>query len=73
MRPPIQDEFTHLPISRQQKYQLRRHRDKLCRQCGRPIEIAWHCRACADKLNAHQRRYAKTRLTPPKMEVMVLP
>lgn len=33
----IQDEFTHLNISRQRKYQLRRKRDGLCTICGKPV------------------------------------
>jgi hypothetical protein len=35
MRKRIQDEFTHLRVSRQRKYQLRMQRDKRCTECGR--------------------------------------
>ncbi len=34
-RPPIQDEFTDLPLSPQKKHRLRRKRDGLCVDCGR--------------------------------------
>jgi hypothetical protein len=30
----IVDEFTSLPISRQRRYQLRKHRDRKCIRCG---------------------------------------
>lgn len=35
-RRPIQDEFQHLNISRQRKYQLRQQRDGRCTICGKP-------------------------------------
>ena len=38
MRPPIDDEFTDLPISRQRKYQMRMARDKRCTDCGEPAQ-----------------------------------
>ena len=34
----IIDEFTSLPISRQRRYQLRKHRDRKCIRCGQPAE-----------------------------------
>jgi len=34
MRKPIRDEFTHLRVSRQRKYQLRMKRDQRCTECG---------------------------------------
>jgi len=43
MRKGIEDEFTHLPISRQRKYQLRRKRDHLCTECGEPAAEASRC------------------------------
>ena len=43
MRKGIEDEFTHLPISRQRKYQLRRKRDHLCTECGEPATEASRC------------------------------
>jgi hypothetical protein len=33
----IIDEFTRLPISRQQRYQLRKRRDRKCTRCGQPV------------------------------------
>jgi hypothetical protein len=33
----IIDEFTSLPISRQQRYQLRKRRDRKCIRCGEPV------------------------------------
>ncbi len=36
MKKPIQDELTHLAISRQRKYQLRMKRDGRCTLCGKP-------------------------------------
>lgn len=43
MRRPIQDEFTHLPVSRQRRYQLRKRRDGLCTECGAPATQASRC------------------------------
>jgi hypothetical protein len=43
MRKPIQDEFTHLPVSRQRRYQLRKQRDNLCTECGAPAGGASRC------------------------------
>jgi hypothetical protein len=43
MRKSIDDEFSHLPISRQRKYQLRRKRDRLCTECGEPAVEASRC------------------------------
>ena len=43
MRKPIQDEFTHLPVSRQRKYQLRMQRDGRCTECGAPSAGASRC------------------------------
>ncbi|HVV72537.1 MAG TPA: hypothetical protein VHI52_13740 [Verrucomicrobiae bacterium] len=37
MRKPVEDEFTHLNISRQRKYQLRMRRDGRCTECGQPV------------------------------------
>jgi hypothetical protein len=39
----IVDEFTHLPISRQRKYQMRRQRDKECTECGEPAAHGSRC------------------------------
>lgn len=43
MRKCIEDEFTHLPISRQRKYQLRMQRDQRCTECGEPAVQASRC------------------------------
>jgi hypothetical protein len=42
-RKKIVDEFTELPISRQQKWQLRRAKEGRCVICGQPKVTAWHC------------------------------
>ena len=42
-RKKIIDEFTSLPISRQQKWQLRRAKEGRCVICGEPKATAWHC------------------------------
>jgi hypothetical protein len=42
-RKKIVDEFTDLPISRQQKWQLRRAKEGRCVICGEPKVTAWHC------------------------------
>ena len=43
MRKCIEDEFTHLGISRQRKYQLRMQRDNRCTECGEPTVIGSRC------------------------------
>lgn len=43
MRPPIKDQFTHLKVSRQRKYQLRKARDKRCIICGEPSVTGSRC------------------------------
>lgn len=43
-RPPIVDEFSNLPCSRQRKWQLRKAKGGLCMICGRPQEVAFLCR-----------------------------
>ncbi len=42
-RRKIQDEFADLPVSRQRKSQLRRHRDGLCIICGQPRCSSHYC------------------------------
>ena len=39
----IQDEFTDLKMSRQQKYQLRMRRDNRCIVCGDKVAGPWLC------------------------------
>jgi hypothetical protein len=43
MNKRIADEFTHLEISRQRKYQLRMQRDKRCTECGAPAAQGSRC------------------------------
>lgn len=43
MNKRIEDEFTHLKISRQRKYQLRMLRDKRCTECGAPAVQGTRC------------------------------
>lgn len=42
-RKKIVDEFTDRPISRQQKWQLRRAKEGRCVICGEKKVTAWHC------------------------------
>ncbi len=56
MRKRIQDEFTHLPISRQRKYQLRMQRDKRCTECGRPAIQGSRCLKHLVKARERQRK-----------------
>jgi hypothetical protein len=47
---PVVDEFSALPMSRQQRWQLRRKRDGKCRACGKgPLANSDFCAACAEK------------------------
>ncbi len=39
----IEDEFTHLNVSKQRKYQLRKKRDRRCEICGAPAIAAGRC------------------------------
>ena len=43
MNKRIEDEFTHLKISRQRKYQLRMLRDRRCTECGQPAVQGTRC------------------------------
>jgi hypothetical protein len=56
MRKGIEDEFTHLPISRQRKYQLRCKRDQLCTECGEPAVDASRCLKHLVEARERQRR-----------------
>jgi len=56
MRKKIQDEFTHLPISRQRKYQLRMKRDKRCTECGEPTVQGSRCLEHLVKARERQRK-----------------
>jgi hypothetical protein len=57
MRRRIKDEFTHLPVSRQRKYQLRMKRDQRCTECG---ELAVQGSRCLKHLvKARERQRTK--------------
>lgn len=56
-RPPIIDEFTDLPISRQRKFQLRLARDLKCQRCcTRKAEAGNLCLKCRVELREEVRR-----------------
>ncbi len=45
----IQDDLAAQPISRQRKWQLRKQRAGLCKQCGKQAEDGHvHCDVCLD-------------------------
>jgi hypothetical protein len=56
MKNLIVDEFTHLPISRQRKYQMRRQRDKRCTECGDPAAQGSRCLKHLVKARERQRK-----------------
>jgi len=56
MKNIIVDEFTHLPISRQRKYQMRRQRDKRCTECGDPAAQGSRCLKHLVKARERQRK-----------------
>jgi hypothetical protein len=56
MRTPIQDEFTHLAVSRQRKYQMRMLRDKKCTECGGPAAKGSRCLRHLVKARERQRK-----------------
>ena len=66
-KPAIKDEFTDLKISRQRKYQLRKQRDGLCTECGKPAVQGLRCLEHMVRARERQRekmgllkRYTKT-------------
>ena len=67
MSTPIKDEFTHLKVSRQRKYQLRMERDGRCSECGEPVKEGSRClkhlvraRERMRKKQGEKRRYKGT-------------
>lgn len=56
MRKRIEDQFTHLRISRQRKYQLRMLRDKRCTECGQPAVQGSRCLKHLIKARERQRK-----------------
>ena len=55
-RPRIQDEFTHLSISRQRKYQLRKKKEQRCLICGKPVATTNFCLDHAVAARERQRK-----------------
>ena len=53
----IIDEFTHLNVSRQRKWSLRRKRDGLCTICGEPSVTAMYCLKHSVYARDYQRKY----------------
>jgi len=51
-RPPIQDEFTALPVATSLKYRYRCYRDGKCIRCGKP-RVATSTIHCA----AHEKKH----------------
>ena len=56
MRKRIEDEYTHLPVSRQRKYQLRMKRDRRCTECGEPAVQGSRCLKHLVKARERQRK-----------------
>ena len=56
MRKRIVDEFTHLRVSRQRKYQLRMQRDSRCTECGEPAVQGSRCLKHLVKARERQRK-----------------
>ena len=56
----IEDEFTHQPLTRQRKYQLRMRQQGRCTLCGKPAFTASHCLFHA--IEARERRRAGKKL-----------
>lgn len=52
----VVDEFAHLPISPQRRYQLRRRRDNGCSECGEPAIMGTRCLKHLVKARERQRR-----------------
>jgi hypothetical protein len=60
MRTPILDEFTDLVgLSRQRRYQLRKQRDKLCTECGKPTAEGVSSRCLYHLVKARERERIK--------------
>ena len=61
MRKKINDEFTHLPISRQRKYQLRMAQSGRCTECGAKAIAGSRC--IEHLVKARERQRKKRKLT----------
>jgi len=60
-RPPIDDEFKDLSVSRQRKYQLRKQRDNRCTECGRPVEAEGMIRCLRHLVRAREQSRKKNK------------
>ena len=58
----IEDELTHLPVSRQRKYQLRKKRDQRCAQCGEPVAQGSRALCLEHLIRAREQQRRKLRL-----------
>ena len=59
----IIDELTSLPISRQRRYQLRKHRDRKCIRCGQPaVNQGYFCETHRQVHNVLTRELQRRRL-----------
>ena len=58
----IEDELTHLPVSRQRKYQLRMKRDRRCAQCGEPAAPGSRALCLAHLIRAREKQRRRLRL-----------
>jgi len=59
----IIDELTSLPISRQRRYQLRKHRDRKCIRCGQPaVKQGYFCETHRQVHNVLTRELQRRRL-----------
>ena len=61
MRQRINDEFTHLKVSRQRRYQLRKQRDHRCILCGAPALRGGRCLKHLVAARESQRKRSGTR------------
>lgn len=62
----IIDEFTHLPVSRQRKHQLRKQKQGLCMICAAPAVNAFFCPAHLETVRTYQRtKYREEHQLPP--------
>jgi hypothetical protein len=62
MRPAIKDEFSALPVSRQRKWQLRKHRENKCSICGAPAITSSYCEAHRRAVNLRLREAQRVSL-----------
>lgn len=57
----IEDEFTHLDVSRQRKYALRKRKQNKCVICGSPPVTRFHCETHRQKGNVISRESMRNR------------